>query len=58
MPLVTLYCQRKCLFTPVVHISYPALAGARRACRAGEKIYLRVYTRDTFFFRNFVGLKS
>ena len=28
-----------------------ALAGTRRACRAGEKSHLRVYTRDIFLQR-------
>ena len=34
----------------------PTRAGA---CRAGEKSYLSMYTRDTIcFFRDFMGLKS
>ena len=32
------------------------LVGTRRACRAGEKRHLSVYTRD-MFLRRFIGLK-
>ena len=36
----------------------PALAGNRRACRAGEKSHLHVYTRDMFLQRSYEAQKS
>ena len=36
----------------------PALAGTRRACRAGEKSHLRVYTRDMFLQRFYGAQKT
>ena len=50
MSVVSRYLLLRCMILRIKQIFFlsPALAGTRRACRAGEKSHLRVYTRDKF----------